>query len=439
AEIDEAGKDRMARHIAFYQQHEDEKKIQWQWRLYREGVNIHALTWWLIALGEVEGTAYVRVDLDSKDQAYKFFYARKNIPDFSGSILCLDGTGNQAETESLFERSFNVVNARIDLSANEKNWIRTGLGKVKAEKLSETPEKLKEILKDAVRFIRPEDRRVLLTTHMVIEDQTREMLEEMLPDKEVGSIHYYGNRGINRYQDFDAVIAFGAPGTNQRERLDEAMVLFPDPADHPAWFEHKAEAELLQSIHRIRPVNGGKNIILVSRRWPEKLGDVSAEIDRRKGSDRITHSTEEAYRRLERFYKVHNFCCLEIAYVLSMGPMSAKKVVSMVGSPSYRHPIKTIIYGDDKAQTRRFTGRNRGKRINSRDFPAAGCSKILWKRKNTWSDLIRRLQSEQTGQLYENKVHGRWTLAYGSLDGVREFCRMTGLTFNPDNWRKRHE
>jgi len=254
---------------------------------------------------------------------------------------------------------------------------------------------------------------------MAVEEDLTQIMKGMLPGKEVGSIHFYGNRGVNIYKDYDAIICFGAPGTNQTERLDEAMALYDDPKEHKPWFQHKADAELLQTIHRIRPVNGNKNIIFLNSRWVPELGRINCEIDTRSGNTKTYHSTEKAYQSLAIFYKVHGFVSVEIGYALEIGHVSKKKLIQQVTSARSICLINNYI----------------GKRTLKTRFQNDGL--ILFKNKNSWSMLINKLQTDYIGQLYENKVHSQWTKAYGDINAVREFFRAVGVKFNKKNWKKK--
>ena len=425
AGISDKERSRAAKHLAYYQQNELESMPTWLWRLYDDEVNFAALKWLLCALGEdgYPGNPYIKIRLRAKGVSdkviYRFVRSYIAAPKFSGQIIVLDGTGTKKEADALFERDFELIEGRAKIKA-QKTWIRRGLGKIKSLKLMErSPGELKKMAVTAIDHLRPQDQNVLIATHLQIEEQIRELFQSLLPDRTVESVHYYGNRGVNAYKDFDAVIAFGAPGTNQDARLDEALLLFPDPEDRAEWFQQKSDAELVQTLHRIRPIYGDKNIIVIARRWPPDLGKISYEIDARKGSDRISHSLEKAYRRVQRFYKIHGFCTFETLYALGIGPLSRKELISKAVVLSYRHLIEYIFIGDVTLKPRPF----------ERDL-------ILFKRKNSISDLIRKLEKDFVGQRYEVKIHSQWTTAYGSKRAAQEFYRMLGVEFKHENWRK---
>ncbi|MBA3012672.1 MAG: hypothetical protein FP812_20895 [Desulfobacula sp.] len=310
ADISEAERDQLSRHLSAYGQLELESFPRWMNRIYELGVNFKALNWVLCALGEKTGTVYIKINLkplkerETEKNRCEFVRISMDLPKFTGQIISLDGTSTKQENDAIFKnqnRDFELIEGRISIDTCQKNLVRRGMGKVKAKELKNNPKLLKSPMVDLIKFLRPQDHKILIATHQLLEEPLFEIAKELLPDKELGIIHFYGNRGINAYSDYDAIICFGAPGPAQNARLDEAMVLFPDRAARKKWFQDQADAELVQTIHRIRPVNGGKNIILLGRRWLPQLGALNCEIDVRKGSDKFHHSTAKAYSRLKKF------------------------------------------------------------------------------------------------------------------------------------------
>jgi hypothetical protein len=332
----------------------------------------------------------------------------------------LDGTGNKPDTDALFQRDFELIDTCIDLDTCHKHLIKQGLGKTKCKKLNDSQKE--NLMSLAVQTIRPKDKKILVATHQIIEDELQKLAAEMMPDRTVDSIHFYGNRGMNTFKDHDAIICFGAPGTNQTERLDEAMALFTDPAERKRWFQQKADAELLQTIHRIRPVNGDKNIVLLSNRWLPELGPLHTETDRRRGTQKTEHTFAKAYDMLRAFYEIHGFVSLEAAYALGIGPYNKKELLLMVQAESSLCLIK--IYLLDKGNLQ---------------LPPSDRGLLLLQNKNSWSELMQKLQSEHQAPPLKNRVHSQWQAAVGTIQAAQVFAENFELKFNPENWREAHE
>jgi hypothetical protein len=204
--------------------------------------------------------------------------------------------------------------------------------------------------------------------------------------------------------------------------LDEAMMLFSDAAERKRWFHQKADAELLQTIHRIRPVNGGKNIILLSNRWLTELGSLHTETDRRRGTQKTEHTFSKAYGMLRAFYEIHGFVSLEIAYALGIGHCSKKSLLQMVQAKSSLCLIKEYILDKGNLQ-----------------LPPSDSGLMLLQNKNSWSKLTGKLQSELQAPELKNRVHSQWQAAVGTVQAAKVFAENFGLKFNPENWREDHD
>ena len=113
-----------------------------------------------------------------------------------------------------------------------------------------------------------------------------------------------------------AFIAFGTPTINKASVLDQGMLLFENEEEREEWFLRLGHSDLVQTVHRIRPIKGGKTIIIIGREWPEQLPPPSIHIDLRRGESK---QFRKAYERLEGFVKEHGFITKEIAYYRGIG------------------------------------------------------------------------------------------------------------------------
>ena len=149
------------------------------------------------------------------------------------------------------------------------------------------------------------------------------------PGRNYESTHFWASRGVNSYENFDAVICLGTPYINPSSVLDEAMALFDDPIKRGEWQIWQGESDLLQTIHRIRPIKGGKNIIVMGRTWPRALGKPAFEADQQFKGGKM----RDAVNRLKGFVKENGFVTKEIAAVLGVGSKLDEK--AMRGVQSY--------------------------------------------------------------------------------------------------------
>ena len=76
---------------------------------------------------------------------------------------------------------------------------------------------------------------------------------------------------MNQWQDFNAVICIGWLNVDKKEALDLAMMLYPEKENQAEFLARLGKNEVLQAEHRIRPVHGNKNIIIIARNWLSEL------------------------------------------------------------------------------------------------------------------------------------------------------------------------
>jgi hypothetical protein len=170
-----------------------------------------------------------------------------------------------------------------------------------------------------------------------------------------GIIHFWGPRGINIYENFNACLVYGTPTVNPAGVEDLAAALFLDQEDRDKWKASLGRRDLTQAIHRIRPVNGDKNIVVMGSYWPtEYLGHPNRKIDlMRKGSN-----MEEAERRLSSFARKYGFIDKPVANMLGIGTKTDKtalkawqtRLSAPQGGVSVRLPtLIDIIYKSGEA------------------------------------------------------------------------------------------
>ena len=334
--VSNAEKETLSRNLAvFDRMYKENRKLesvgQWQRRLFDEGIHFGALMWLFYALGDkTGGTAYIKVLQKLKSSANggprdKFVYVEKKVPDFKGRIIILDGTGRKPEVDALLQREFVVFDGSVSLEGCSKVFIRRAMGKTKSKKMSD--DELKKILKQAFSELKLTDEKVLLGTHLAIEERIGDLANQLLPNKIIATTHFGENRGINKFEDFNAFIGIGAMTINQVGALDTAMVLFKEKAKRDEWFSWQGESDLIQTLHRIRPILGGKTIILVGRYWPKDLGPPNYIIDARRGDKVADQSFNLAYERAHAFVLCHGFLIKDLAWGLGIGSTREKEAV----------------------------------------------------------------------------------------------------------------
>jgi len=301
------------RHLDNYRQAEKESIVKWQWRLLKDNVNFNALKWLQDAIAN-SGCAYLKIDYRSK-KPIQFVSWQKNTPQLGGCrIICLDATGNKSDLDSLFSRDFQVLDGNVEMPNLKKTWIKLNTGKMKITHFKDDKlDKLEKILKDSTAYLRDTDKKILLITFKGIKDNALPILKRLLPDRIVDCTHFGAGRGLNQWQDFDAVICLGWLNLNKKDALDLAMMLYPEKKDQDAFIDRSGKNEVLQAVHRIRPLFSNKNIILISKNWLPELGAPDTIKDNRK----TTKLFEEAVERCDLW--INRFKCIDRHAIWSLG------------------------------------------------------------------------------------------------------------------------
>lgn len=298
------------KHLGNYEQYEGESLVKWQWRLYKENINFNALKWLWSAVRNT-GCAYLKIDCRAKNPM-KYVSWEKNAPVLGGCrIINLDATGNKSDLDSLFNRDFQVLDGAVEMPNLKKTWIKLNTGKTKITHLED--DKLAKILKDSTAYLRDTDNKILLITFKGIKDKALSILKRLLPDKTVDCTHLGEGRGLNKWQDFDAVICLGWLNVDRKKSLDLAMMLYPEKENQAEFLDRSGKNEVLQAVHRIRPVHGDKNIIIIARNWLSELGKPDIIKDKRKTAELF----EEAVERCESW--LQRFKCIDRHAIWSLG------------------------------------------------------------------------------------------------------------------------
>ncbi|MCW7077383.1 MAG: DEAD/DEAH box helicase family protein [Candidatus Syntrophoarchaeum sp.] len=312
---------------AFGQRH-FETYPQYQRRLEKRVKTFSSVRWMLAAFSN-SNQAYIEIE-ERRAVRFVYFELRKpNLPN-DARVIVLDGTHDQQEAEELFRRKLQVIEVGVELPACQKIHLQIGLGKIKS--IGKNKKWHKKTFQKACQHLPVNVRSVLVLTHLKIQDTVREIAMELLKDKKIDVIHFFANRGLNKWSDFDSVIAYGTPMANQNSLLDLSIALFPEDAEkRKTWRLEVGKKDLVQNVHRIRPVNGNKTIIIVGNHWPQELGrpDYTVNLKRTHGKGQAMagkHNKNfmEAVTRCSAFMELHGFITKEIGWLLGIGTVNEK-------------------------------------------------------------------------------------------------------------------
>lgn len=313
----QAEKNEMLSFLGVYQKLFDEKEIAYQKRLYKENINKRALDWLLIAFGEISGSAVVKIDTGSNFEPYSFAY--RMMPDIrpKGRIVILDATAYPAAMNKLFNREFDTIKATCDLPDCKTVHIKRGAGITKAQKFSDGT--IRKLLSEAVDELPPTASSLMICTWKAIEERVRKLALEIRPDLKIDVIHFGATRGLNEYENHNAGMLFGTYTANPSETDITAKILFGDGPeslpDRDAFRNHLSNAENIQAIHRVRPVNGNKTLIVIGKDWIPGLPAPHMVKDMRPGQK---EAFDEAFDRALRFFEAYGFLTQPIVWMLGI-------------------------------------------------------------------------------------------------------------------------
>ncbi len=429
--ISELEKNSFIRDLSCFQKLESETDYEWQTRLYNTRINLKELNFLLTGFGEKEGGAYVSLDKTSTNLTFEYFNVQKNVPNFSGRTIVLDGTGYKAEMDSLFQRDFKFIDGNVPLPESTKLiFIKRGLGKYKCIDLSK--QDIRSILKRAFEQLKPGDKKILLCTHKFLEKKVMKIAKSLLPDKTIlGSVHYWGNRGKNHFKDYDAAVAFGTTNVNQTGALDAGQVLFQKKEERENWFRIQGLSEVFQTVFRVRPLQGNKTIIICGREWPPKLGQPNYIINLAHGQTEIEGNFDMAYARIREFVLKNGFITKEVCLGLRIGHTNEKELIEKIQSViadytnAYLYHINSILdISRDKAQKN---------------------SVLIIGNTSYWSQLLSRLKLEfpnlpKFQVSVEGISNGAWANGLGFKGSVEYFYRRIAkdwphIKFKEEKWR----
>lgn len=343
----------------------------------------------------------------------------------STKIIALNGTGTIQEMEALFPgRDFREVPADVKCPGN-KVHLKYALGK---EAVCGNDDKKKPMqdshirakLQKALQCLKSRETKILIATFKREKARVLSIARELDPNRTFDAIHFWGNRGLNQYQDFDAVIAFGTPTANPIGLKDQAAALFEDTEQQNAWIAEQGIAELFQSVHRVRPIYSPKTIIIMGQHWPNQLGAPNIVIDSYKAEGNLAAAVQRLKPVLLQLGFIHReiaclagVFCRDDADNLQEWIQARKSVLENV--PFH---IRNIFIGKGTNSEGHF-------------------EPLVLKKASSWNQLVSNLMLET--DLPELKIHqlsgpGKPSRGVGTIAAARRFYTVLGLDFADSYW-----
>jgi hypothetical protein len=244
--------------------------------------------------------------------------------------------------------------------------------------------------------------------------------KELDPGRTFEVTHFWGNAGLNCFEGCEAVICFGVPTVNPFGLKDIASSLFDDTEQQQTWIADQGRREVVQSVHRIRPIYSAKSIIIMGGFWPERLGPPQFSLNNyRQGG-----SLDLALDRLKPIARELGFMTREVACLSGVfcGPDTKHIADWMEAAKSLSEfllfHIKNILIGNHK---------------NSNGL----LDPIQLKDSHAWDQLLDALQLElDLPELTVQQAHGagRPSRGVGTIAAARKFYQEIEMPFDEDAW-----
>jgi len=300
--------------------------------LYRQGVNLNAIAW-INGLTLPGALSFVHINENGDVK-----YSTKRITrlgHFGTPIKVLDATGDANAYSALIGRKLKTVRADVEWNSN-KIHIKINTSRKTMHYAKESD--LIKLLSEMLSYTKAKN--VMVATYLRHEKQVLDILNTIDSTRNFMGYHFNGPRGINSYQGCDAVLVIGLPYPNLNSAAQDACILFPDEKDSDKrmdWAEACMQWDLVQCIHRIRPVHKSSvDIILAANNWPSMLPEPDLVIDK----TRSANWKEIAIQRLESFVETFGFLNQDIGFLANVYVKSKSGIAKQ-----FQENMSTLFHG----------------------------------------------------------------------------------------------
>ena len=298
--------------------------------LYHKGVNLKTVEWLkgLISLNRYSYMLVIENGAFCFNTKYITPLGYTNTP-----VKILDATGDGRSARALVNRKLKVVKADVEWMSDKLHiQVNTSRGVMKYATDEDIKKLLAEMLNHTVA------KKVMVITYKFIKERVLRICNSIDPSRQYLDYHFIGPRGINAFKKCDAVLVIGLPYPNLNSSAQDACILFPYDKDDQIrfdWVEACMQWEIVQNIHRIRPVNKSSvDIIIASKYWPTILPVPDKIIDRSRLKDWKFQLTQ----RLDSWVKEFGFFNPDIGYLAGVFLKQKKEIAK-----DFRSKISDVI------------------------------------------------------------------------------------------------
>jgi DNA polymerase I-like protein with 3'-5' exonuclease and polymerase domains len=300
--------------------------------LYRQGVDLNAIAW-INGLTLPSALSFVHINENGDVK-----YSTKRITRlgyYGTPIKVLDATGDANAYSALIGRKLKTVRADVEWNSN-KIHIKINTSR-KTMHYAKEPDLIK-LLSEMLSYTKAKN--VMVATYLRHEKQVLDILNTIDSTRNFMGYHFNGPRGINSYQGCDAVLVIGLPYPNLNSAAQDACILFPDEKDSDKrmnWAEACMQWDLVQCIHRIRPVHKPSvDVVIAANNWPSILPEPDLVIDK----SRSANWKEIAIKQLEPFVEAFGFLNQDIGFLANVYVKSKSGIAKQ-----FQENMSTLFHG----------------------------------------------------------------------------------------------
>lgn len=297
--------------------------------LYQNNVNFKAVKW---LRGLIADTIYSYLNISASGQVSFDVKSITRIGFPETPFKILDATGDAHVCKALTGRSMKTV--KLDVAWDSlKTHFKINTSRAVLEKSKDTD--LSRLLTEMISTISASN--VMVVTYKKMAQKVTSLCRQIDPSKSFMDFHFQGPRGINHFEQCDAVLVLGLPYENLNDSAQDACIMFPGKSNEiirENWIETVMQNEMIQVIHRIRPVNKPIcEIIIASAFWPTILPQPDQVIDKSRVDQK-----ELAIAMLEPFVKEFGFLNPDIGFTAGVYRIYKKK-----GAEEFRKKIVKVL------------------------------------------------------------------------------------------------
>jgi hypothetical protein len=359
-------------------------------------------------------------------------------------ILVLDATHYPETMSRIFSRKFAEIRLHTKTLWKRRVFASAKYGKEIAIKDKENFTKGDELLAKVADEVKKAGKSILLVTYMAIEKEALAYCQQKWPEKDWASEHFGNIRGKNTWENFDAVLLLGCPTPHPQQSKDDSDLIFSDDPEKNAGYRASlSTAEIIQAVHRVRPVNnpGKRTVIICGREWPEELGTPDVVWRQEPGlrSPALTaaFARASAWIAALRFLNAVRFD-QETGWLLGIA-LPGREEAASVGRQHAPLLIGRLQQEMDTLALSKASEEQEAARRALAELAREELEIITLDNAKQWQRLLQALGEHHGLPVYRVRLIGtdgrrKETAGIGSLESVSRFFRLVGIEFFRADW-----